>query len=416
MGEEREMGGGGPQNLDVARAAGGHYCAECMAIAAWADATCGYCQTARPAAGWAALESAQDPWLGRIVGRRYRVTRRIATGMVARVYEAESLHIPRKFALKIVDFGANSGAPNPEVVRARLGREISAMSRLQNPHIVSIFEVLQLSEDCEALVMDYIRAPTLTELLAEVGALGWGRACQMARQIATAAHAAHEVGVVHRDLKPANIMVEAIAGGEDFIHLLDFGIVWLDDGLAITNGFVGTPLYASPEQACGGTVDPRSDVYSLGVILFEMLVGHPPFESPKIREVLRMHVRQPAPGLRESAPYRAFPPRLCQLVAKMLQKKRRERPQNLLAFIDEIDGILAAQREVHGIPRPPAVNSVAPTPRRPGFGSEDDGHAASTFVGHGVLERFASPLPRGHTKFVMPAILSEMKYNHPPLL
>src|SRR5690554_5573182 len=254
------------------------------------------------------------------------------------------------------------------------------MSRLRHPHIVRIFEVLQVSKTCAALVMDYICAPTLARLLRGSDALSWERACRILRQVAIASHAAHRAGMVHRDLKPANILVESMAGGDDFIHLLDFGIVWVDDGQAITNRFVGTPLYASPEQARAAAIDPRSDIYSLGVIFFEMLVGHPPFQHARVKEVLRMHVQKAAPRLQESAPNRLFPPLLCHLVEKMLQKRRAERPQDLLALIAALDTILAAPQNIHAenglipvdaarprlpaIPRPRDLISASAPPQR----------------------------------------------------
>lgn len=422
-----------------------HFCGTCAAVAFQDDAYCIYCRSGRPVPGWTPLEGGEDPWLGRIIGQRYLITRRIARGVAARVYEAESLNIHRQFAIKIVDFGPGVTFPGSKVVRARLRREIAAMSRLRNPHIVRIFEVLTLSKDCVAVVMDYIHAPTLSGLLGDVGALSWARACRMMRQIASAGHAAHQAGLVHRDLKPANIMVEEIPGGDDFIHLLDFGIVWVEDSDAITNGFVGTPLYSSPEQARGGAIDRRSDIYSLGVIFFEMLVGHPPFESSKIREVLRMHVKEPAPGLQDSAPDRPFPIKLCQLVEKTLQKERHLRPPNLLALIDALDMILAsapdfaegsgptprvgeplssklnagdvraAGCDAPAITRPHDLISVATTPRPISRAAElaaESGTASSlTVMGHGVLEIFARSKPSLPIEPVMPVFISGSDYN-----
>jgi len=426
-GRAGQQGVGGAAPVEQA----GHFCLKCTAIAFQDDPRCIYCESHPPAEGWAALERANDPWLGQILGERYLITRRIARGPAARVYEAESLNIHRQFAIKIIDFGPQVTAPNPEVVRARLGREIAAMSRLRHPHIVRIFEVLQVSKTCAALVMDYICAPTLARLLRGSDALSWERACRILRQVAIASHAAHRAGMVHRDLKPANILVESMAGGDDFIHLLDFGIVWLDDGVAITNGFVGTPLYASPEQARGATIDPRSDIYSLGVMFFEMLVGHPPFQHARVKEVLRMHVHKAAPGLQESAPNRIFPPSLPQLLDKMLQKQPQKRPQDMLALIDALDSIIAAPlnsraerrlsqtgeapSRLPGIPRPrkiiaaaalpPSANSDAP------FVKQDAPSAETTRVGHGVLEVFSSPKAQTLAEIAQPVFVPKIEYN-----
>lgn len=378
-----------------------HYCPECTALAFPKDVACLYCDGRRPEAGWPALIDAADPWLGRVIGARYLITRRIARSAAARVYEAESLRIQRQFALKLVDFGPDSPVSNPGVVRARLRREIQAMSQLRAPHIIGIIEVIRLSQTCLAVVMDYIDAPTLSRVLADVGAMGWRRACRLVRQVARAAHAAHRAGLVHRDLKPANIMVEPVAGGADYIHLLDFGIVSVNDGRTITRGFVGTPLYASPEQARGASIDRRSDIYSLGVVLFEMLVGHPPFESSKVREVLHMQVKRPAPALQKSAPGRRFPARLCGLVKQMLKKDRCDRPQDLLAVIASLDAILAAPTDNTRARRclPTCLHPSGPAPCtvRPACDASSTGGTwigpltpSSTQIGHGILEIYTS--------------------------
>lgn len=432
-GASGRRGGLGPQGVAAAAPAelAGHYCLKCTAIAFRDDPRCVYCDSPPPAQGWARLERAKDPWLGQILGARYLLTRRIARGPAARVYEAESLHIHRQFAIKIIDFGPDAQAPHPEVVRARLRREIAAMSRLRHPHIVHIIEVLSVSESSTALVMEFIGAPTLARLLRGGPPLGWARACRILRQVAIASHAAHQAGMVHRDLKPANILVETMAGGDDFIHLLDFGIVWMDDGVAITHGFVGTPLYASPEQARGAPIDPRSDIYSLGVIFFEMLVGHPPFQHARVKQVLRMHVQKPAPGLLESAPNRAFPPPLPQLLEEMLQKQPQKRPSDMLALIDALDSLLDARQVLRpdrrlsqpgapplrlpAIPQPRQLTGAdararAPIPDAP-RATADPRDAEITRVGHGVLDIFSSADAPKFADIARPVFAPKIDYN-----
>jgi serine/threonine protein kinase len=319
---------------------------------------------------------------------RYLITRRLGKGATATVYEAESLNISRRFAVKVVDLRACKSGKDPQLVRARLDREVEAISRLGNPHTVPFYEVLELTESCVGVVMKYVQGLTLDKLLARDGGLDWRRACRLLRQIANGVYEAHEVGLIHRDLKPANIMVEQLSSGDEFIHVLDFGIVWMDDGLEVTQGFVGTPLYASPEQALGEPVDRRSDIYALGALFFQMLTGRPPFESNNVIEVLRMHVRQEPPPVRRVA-LGHVPLAVQNLIGRMLAKSREARPGHLSEIIDELDAILRQEPELvdaaqaAGPPsnpykpavHPPEVREVEQT--APGLGFARGGDAPS---------------------------------------
>jgi serine/threonine protein kinase len=397
-GQTRRIGDRTDDRADDSRRAGRaehlkparHFCARCMSLAYRRDHTCVHCGRTRPEGGWGELENCGDPWLGRVMQGRYLITRRMGKGASAMVYEAESLNISRQFAIKVVDLHAAANSRDPDLVRARLRREFAAISRLRNPHIVALFEVLELSEVCVGAVMDFVEGPTLNRLLTDAAPLHWRRACRILRQIANAAHAAHEAGLVHRDLKPANIMIEPMACGDEFVRVLDFGIVWTNDGAAITQGFVGTPLYASPEQARGTLIDRRSDVYSLGAILFEMLTGRPPFQSPNIMEVLRMHARNTPPTLVEAAGGRYFPPQLHRLVDRMLKKNCADRPQDLVAVIAAIDRILntgadRAQKLRVSTQAPASAPSLAPASSAALPAERLD----FTVAGHGVLESVA---------------------------
>jgi serine/threonine protein kinase len=332
-----------------------------MGVVYQRDHRCLECGRAQPPSGWQRLCDSGDPWLGKVMEGRYLVTRRIGKGASATVYEAESLNISRQFAIKVVDLDACSVAKDPELVRARLDREIEAISRLQNPHTVPFYEVISLSDTCVGIVMKFIKGQTLDGVIASESPLDWRRAAGLLRQLARGVHEAHQAGLIHRDLKPANIMVEPLSSGDEFIHVLDFGIVWIDDGLEVTRGFVGTPLYASPEQALGEPIDQRSDIYSLGALFFEMLTGRPPFKSKNIIEVLRMHVShrpptlddaietdrcpdpgQQAQGQQARGQSAVFRPALQSLVERMLAKSREARPFDLTLVIDALDEILVA--------------------------------------------------------------------------
>jgi serine/threonine protein kinase len=302
------------------------------------DASCLECG-ARPDGGWPELGPSADPWLGTEIGGRYLLTRGIGAGSSGAVYRAESLAISRQFAVKIVALDADESLLNAENIQARLNREIGALGQLRNPHIVSFYDVLPIGDRAVALLMDLIEGRTLQDVVSAAGSLKLGRALKILRQIANGVHEAHQAGMIHRDLKPENIMIERLPAGDDFVHILDFGIVHRLDDVRVTQGFLGTPLYASPEQAVGGDIDRRADIYALGAVFFFMLAGRPPFFDDNVYTVLKAHVGTKAPRLRDVAPDRRFPDAIEDLVAQMLAKNPGDRPQSLAGVIDLLDEI-----------------------------------------------------------------------------
>jgi serine/threonine protein kinase len=317
-----------------------HYCAECTQVLFDEADVCPNCNESEPGDGWPSIQDGFDPWLGRVLDGRYVLTRSVGKGAAGSVYKANSVAIARDFAVKIIDFKDESSGIDGNQARARLHREIEAIGRLKNPHVVPFYEVLELYDQFVGVVMDYVEGRTLEEVVMRDGPLPIKRALVILRQIANGTHEAHEAGMIHRDLKPDNIMVERMPAGDDFAHILDFGIVRLDDGVSMTQGFLGTPLYASPEQAMAGEIDRRSDIYSLGAILFFVLTGNPPFMSDNVYQILQAHVRKQAPRLSEAFPHRAFPAELEDLVEEMLAKSPTRRPQTLSDVIDRIDEML----------------------------------------------------------------------------
>ena len=314
-----------------------HYCLDCHSVTFEDEEYCLNCATPRPSKGWTALAQANDPWLGRIIKDRYLIARSLGQGSSGQVYRAESLSISRQFAVKIIATDQNDA--QAEQIITRLNREIEALSRLRNPHICSFYEIFDLRGQYVAAIMDLIEGTTLEELILDSEPLDINRACSLLRQTANGIFEAHQAGMIHRDLKPENLMVERLPAGDDFVHILDFGIVRLTDDSTVnlTHGFIGTPLYASPEQATGKAIDHRSDIYSLGAILFFMLTGEPPFFSNNVYEVLRMHVRKEAPRLSDVDSSRTYPESLEELTRRMLAKQPDDRPHDLSKVIDELD-------------------------------------------------------------------------------
>lgn len=325
---------------ELQRRAPGHFCHVCTSVAYEEDVACLECETARPEAGWPALGDGGDPWLGRVIDQRYLLTRRIGQGASASVYRAESLAIFRQFAVKVIHPPQVQGGLTLDQVTGRLQREIEALGRMRNPHIVRFYDVIELNRQQVAVVMDFVEGETLEELVTQDGALEVERACTLVRQLANGVYEAHLASLTHRDLKPENVMVERLPAGDDFVHVLDFGIVHMEGDVSLTQGFIGTPLYASPEQALGEGVDHRSDIYSLGAIFFFMLSGRPPFVGNYVMQVLRQHVEHPPPKLRSLRPEANIPVELEALVLQMLAKHPSQRPQTLAEVIRALDVLL----------------------------------------------------------------------------
>lgn len=313
-----------------------HYCGRCTSVLYEEDVACLECG-ARPDHGWQKLGPLVDPWLGKTIDGRYLLTRGIGAGASGFVYRAESLAISRQFAIKIVPLESEDATANSETIRARLNREIGALGQLRNPHIVSFYDVLPIGDSAVALLMDLIEGRTLQGVVWAAGSLELGRALKILRQIANGVHEAHEANMIHRDLKPDNIMIERLPAGDDFVHILDFGIVHRLDDVRVTQGFLGTPLYASPEQAVGGSIDRRADIYALGAVTFFMLTGKPPFDDDSVYTVLKAHVSTKPARLSEALPGGHFPDEIEDLVAKMLAKNPDDRPQSLAAVIEALD-------------------------------------------------------------------------------
>lgn len=322
-----------------------HFCRRCTSVLFGDDAICLECGAARGDAPWPQLDPIDDPWLGRILSGRYLLSRQIGEGASAMVYRAESLTIARQFAVKIVALSAGVSSMSSDQAQARLNREIGALGQLRNPHIVSFYDVIPIEDRAVALVMDLIEGFTLQDIVNTSGRLELGRALRILRQIANGVHEAHEADMIHRDLKPENLMIERLPAGDDFVHILDFGIVHRPDDVRVTQGFLGTPLYASPEQARGDALDRRTDIYALGGVFFFMLTGRPPFLDDNVYRVLKAQIHTPAPRLAEVAPQVFFPEAVEELVARMLAKDPAQRPQSLSEIIDVLDHLVYSPAE-----------------------------------------------------------------------
>lgn len=225
--------------------------------------------------------------IGSVLGGRYRIIRRIGGGGMGEVYKVEHLDLGRRFALKLMRRDLSS----KDLAAARFDREARAMSAVNNIHIVPIIDFGRTEEGIPFYVMELLQGEELRQMLAR-GALSQGLAAEIVRQAAVGAAAAHQSGIVHRDLKPANVFVGSGVHDAPLVRLLDFGIAKVGPALregeerTVTGAMLGTPHYMSPEQARGVEVDRRSDVYSLGVVLYEALTGRKPFDGEGYNAVI----------------------------------------------------------------------------------------------------------------------------------
>jgi serine/threonine-protein kinase len=280
--------------------------------------------------------------VGDVVADRYRIDAILGEGGMGVVYRAEHLHLRKVHALKVL---LPEWSSTPEVV-ARFEREAVAAGNIQSPHVVAATDFGRLPGGSFFLVMEYVNGRTLRTVL-DQGALDAACALHILHGIVSALHAAHTIGIVHRDMKPENIMLMERDGDPNFVKVLDFGIAKVDgfgggsrggtpQALTQVGAVIGTPEYMSPEQALGQAIDARTDLYSVGVILFEMLTGHCPFGGGAVT-VLRQHLIGEVPALPPSVTD-GIDPRTGAILRRLLAKVPEDRfasAADLLAALDE---------------------------------------------------------------------------------
>jgi serine/threonine-protein kinase len=342
-----------------------------------------------------------DPYLGRVLDDRYRIVQRLGTGGMGAVFIGEHLGLQKKVAIKVVK---QELAGNDDVAQ-RFAREALASARLDHPHVATALDSGTLEEGGAYLVMQLVRGRSLRSYLGDRGPMTWTDACEVGAQVADALAAAHREGIVHRDLKPENLLLEERDGGALHVRVVDFGIArvtspemgrkTLTQTITRAGTVVGTPGYMAPEQAMGDVVDERTDLYALGVIVWELVTGRDPYgrRERDVASLIRSQLVEPPPSPDPSV----LPPPLEGLLRGLLQVDRNHRPGSAGEVRD-------ALRQIAGFTGPSSgVHAVVPaaTPLPGGAGgwatpATVDGEAATAAAapsGAGTLEPVGSVPP-----------------------
>ena len=341
-----------------------------------------------------------DTMLGREVAGRYRIRSVLGEGGMGAVYRATQLGIDRDVALKII---RPELAQDP-ALQARFTREARLASRVQSIRVVTLFDYGRTDDDLMYMAMELLDGESLADRLAREGLVSAAESVRVGLEVARALQAAHELDVIHRDLKPDNVFV---THRENLVKVLDFGIAKImgdrHDGsghVTAAGTIVGTPLYMSPEAATASAqIGAATDYYSLGCMLFEMLVGQPPFDEKEPVLLLGLHIRARPPLLREVAADLDVPPALEALVDRLLSKNPSERASSAAALVAELEAIgaelfaqTASERESTQRVALATPALTAPTPRSAPWKQLGLGLLAATLlVGIGVAALRASP-------------------------
>ena len=298
-----------------------------------------------------------DPLVGRVLADRYHILSKLGEGAMGTVYLGEHLRMGRRDAIKVLRGGL---AQDSEAV-ARFTRGARNVAAIRHPSVCAIYDFSNTEEGLQYLAMEYIEGETLRDTIERETRLDIGRAVDIACQVADALQAAHDAGVVHRDLKPGNIMLCPHASGEA-VKVVDFDIAkgpGEPEGAEVTRvGFVvGTPEYMSPEQLTGERLDGRSDLYSLGVVLYRMITGVLPFRAASTQEIMVQRLTTDALRISDTMPAGTFPPALEPVLARSLARNADQRQASAAVFAREVRSAMS--------PDAPAVAHAAAAPELP---------------------------------------------------
>jgi len=298
--------------------------------------------------------------VGQVVADRYHIMKKLGEGGMGQVYLAEHVKMGRRSAIKVMN---PSMVHDPEAV-ARFNREAANASRISDSHVCAIYDFGETPDGLIYLAMEFIEGEPLTELIRQEGALPVARAADIAIQVAAALQAADDLGIVHRDLKPDNIMLTRSRDGADAVKVVDFGLAKAvggeggDQKVTRTGLVVGTPEFMSPEQLSGDKLDGRSDVYSLGLVLFNMLTGTLPFPADSVQEAMIKRLTDDPAELIEVRPDLLFPPGLQQTLDTALARTPVDRYQSAAKLAHDLASVTGLARADAGAALPSTLTDA----------------------------------------------------------
>jgi TonB family protein len=328
-----------------------------------------------------------DALIGRTLNGRFSITDAIGAGGMGKVYRAMQAPLDRVVALKVLD--PSFPSTKDPGFQQRFLREASLTSKLRHPNTVTVIDYGQTEDGIYYIAMEYLEGRTLAQLISQIGPLPWSRVIAITQQVCRSLREAHGLGIVHRDLKPANIMLLNEAD-QDLVKVLDFGLVKsigttgegespaLSPEITQSGTFLGSPQYMAPEQA-RNVADARSDIYSLGVVMYQMLQGRPPFIARDHLELIFAHYKEPPPPFSSLRPHIPVPLEIEAVVMRCLEKDPARRYQSM-------DEMLEAMRTANM-----AAGGHSAVFRRPG-GATTGPHPSPSFVSATPQDTNASTL------------------------
>ena len=283
------------------------------------------------------LRHGQDPLIGQVLDGRYKIEKLLGEGGMGIVYKGVHTTLGKSLAIKVL---RPEVSKNEEILQ-RFRQEAQSASQIGNPHIIDISDFGTLPDGSTYFVMEFLTGKSLTAALAE-GKFSVARTINVMRQLCGALGAAHEIGIVHRDLKPDNVQLVERGGQKDFVKVLDFGIAKVGGStskLTQAGQVFGTPHYMSPEQCAGTNVDHRTDIYAVGVMLYEMACGKVPFDADNLMGILTKHLYENPIAPHELAPPVDVSPALEAIILKCLQKKADVRYQTMAELAADLEAL-----------------------------------------------------------------------------
>lgn len=320
------------------------------------------------------MTESPDPLVGKTLSGRFRILEPLGIGGMGKVYKAVQSPLDRVVALKVLN--PRYGTDKDPGFERRFFLEAAMTAKLHHPNTITVHDYGRTEDGIFYIAMEYVEGETLLQVLQREGQLTWQRTFHVGGQICRSLREAHKLGIVHRDLKPANVMVLHEETGTDMVKVLDFGLVKsftpdgplspseeMPGGLTQQGVLLGSPLYMAPEQA-RNELDPRSDVYSLGVLLYQCIAGRTPFQGKESIDIIVKHIRERPPPL--TSPEGELPDAVVTLVMRCLEKEPANRYQSMEEVLDALRaaGATSGYSGAFTDPRSPAFSGSGSKPVR----------------------------------------------------